>query len=308
MLSPDGDTMRIFLTGATGYIGSAVLDACVRAGHEVTALVRDSRKGAQVQARGATPLVGDLADGRAWQDTAERHVAFVHTAFEYSPRGAEVDRAALEALLAAARGYHEQQRVVIYTSGVWVLGPSPSPVDEDAPIHPISLVAWRPAHEALVLGATRPGLRAIVVRPGIVYGGGRGIVSDLLKDGANGLIRVVGDGRNRWALIYDRDLAELYVRLLATQGAAGIFHANDEGDERVVDIVESIARSMKIPADIRHIPIEEARAKMGPYADALALDQVVRSRRARTIGWVPTLRSVRGNVPRLAEEWRRAHE
>jgi hypothetical protein len=90
--------------------------------------------------------------------------------------------------------------------------------------------------------------------------------------------------------------------------AAGIFHATDEADERVGDIVDAIARHTTTKPDVRHMPIEEARKKMGTYADALALDQIVRSGRARALGWTPTLRSVSGNVVRLLEEFRRARE
>ena len=92
-----------------------------------------------------------------------------------------------------------------------------------------------------MLDAGTNGLRTIVVRPGIVYGGSRGIVSDLLKDALNGLVRVIGAGKNRWPTVYDRDLGDLYVRLLQAPDARGIFHANDEADERVNDIVEAIA-------------------------------------------------------------------
>jgi nucleoside-diphosphate-sugar epimerase len=150
--------------------------------------------------------------------------------------------------------------------------------------------------------------RAVVIRPGIVYGGARGIIGDLLKDALNGLVRVVGDGRNHWPCIYDRDLADLYVRAATHDDASGVFHANDEADERVDDIVEAIARHAKMTPDVRHVPIEEARAKMGPYADALALDQIVRSPRAKRLGWAPTLHSVSGNVARLLEEFRTARE
>jgi hypothetical protein len=87
-----------------------------------------------------------------------------------------------------------------------------------------------------------------------------------------------------------------------------VFHANDEGDERVNDIAEALANHAKTPADIRHVPLEEARAKMGDYADALALDQKVRSPRARALGWNPALRSVAGNVARLLEEFRNTRE
>ena len=171
------------------------------------------------------------------------------------------------------------------------------------------MVAWRPEHERLVLAASRgTALRTMVLRPGVVYGGARGIIGDMLKNAANGLVRVVGDGRNRWACIYDRDLADLYTRLVAHPDASGVFHVNDEADERVEDIVDSIARQARMRPDVRHVPIEEARTKMGPYADALALDQVVRSTRARELGWAPTLHSVAGNVARLNEEFRTARE
>jgi nucleoside-diphosphate-sugar epimerase len=149
-------------------------------------------------------------------------------------------------------------------------------------------------------------LTTVVIRPGIVYGGGRGIVSDMLRDALNGLVRVIGDGRNRWPCVYDRDLAELYVRILAAPGATGIFHATGEEDERVADIAQAITTHVSPVADIRHVPLAEARGKLGNYADALALDQVVRSPRARALGWSPTMHGITGNAPRLFEEYRRA--
>ena len=138
----------------------------------------------------------------------------------------------------------------------------------------------------------------------MVYGGGRGMVGDLFKSAANGLVRVVGDGNNHWPLVYDRDLADLYARLAGREDAAGVYHANDEGDERVNDLVAAISPYVTLRPDVRHVPIEEARSKMGPFADALALDQVVRSPRARALGWTPSLHSVAGNAARLLEEWR----
>ena len=145
---------------------------------------------------------------------------------------------------------------------------------------------------------------SVVVRPGVVYGGGEGIIGDMFKAASNGLVRVVGDGNNHWPLVYDRDLADLYGRLAGQPYASGIYHANDEGDERVNDIVDAIKPYLPVKPDVRHVPIEEARQKMGPFADALALDQVVRSPRARALGWTPSLHSVGGNAARLLEEWR----
>jgi nucleoside-diphosphate-sugar epimerase len=197
-------------------------------------------------------------------------------------------------------------RFVIYTSGIWVLGRTPEPANEDAPLNPISLVSWRPEHEGLLLAASTDHVRTVVVRPGVVYGSGDGLVGDLFKSASNGLVRVVGDGNNHWPLVYDRDLADLYTRLVANETAAGVYHANDEGDERVNDLVAAIAPYVAVRPDVRHVPIEEARSKMGGVAEALSLDQVVRSPRARALGWTPSLRSVAGNAARLLGEWRTA--
>jgi nucleoside-diphosphate-sugar epimerase len=297
--------MRIFLTGGTGYIGAAVLDALVRGGHRVDALARNSEKAAELQARGATPVLGNLSEPATYADAVAVADGAVHTAYEYSPRGRQVDADAIDAMLAAPS---KPGRFFIYTSGVWVLGSCASPLDESADLQPAELVAWRPSHEQRVLAAASGGLRTAVIRPGIVYGGSRGIVGGLFKDAANGLVRVVGSGENHWPLIYERDLGELYLRLAVHPDASGIFHANDEGDEQVNDLVAAIAGYVPIRPSVRRIPIAEARQTMGPYADALALDQRVRSPRARSIGWSPSLRSVAGNAARLFDEWRRGSE
>ena len=305
--------MRIFLTGATGYIGAAVLDGLLRGGHDVTALVRDNEKAARVAARDARPVIGNLGDPESYRFSADGQDGYVHTAFDTaSGRGPAIDRIALDVLLTAARRRRtgdangSPSRFVIYTSGVWVLGRTPDPVGEDAPLNPIPLVSWRPEHEDILLKAGSDRVRTIVVRPGVVYGGGDGLVGDLFKSAANGLVRVVGDGNNHWPLVYDRDLADLYVKLVASEAAAGVYHANDEGDERVNDIVAAIAPYVPVRPDVRHVPLDEARAKLGSVADALSLDQIVRSPRARALGWTPSLRSVSGNAARLLDEWRAA--
>ena len=299
--------MRIFLTGATGYVGSAVMDALLRSGHDVTALVRDPEKAEQVSRRSAHPIIGELSRPASYAAAAENADSIVHTALESSKRSQKVDRIAIDTLLAAAgrRAAAGVPARMVYTSNTWVLGEAQG-ATEEAPVNPIPLVSWRPEHERAVLDAGRDGVRAVVIRPGVVYGGARGLVGDLLKDAANGLVRVVGNGRNHWACIYDRDLADLYVRVATMDDAAGVFHANDEADESVDDIVAAIAEHAKMTPDVRHMPIEEARKKLGPFADALALDQIVRSPRARALGWAPTLRSVAGSVARLLEEFRTA--
>ena len=301
--------MQVFLTGATGYIGSAVLDAMIKGGHRVTALARDPEKAERLLAKGATPIIGELGLSKTYVDAVQAADAVVHTALESSPRGIPKEKEALELMLGTqtrAGQADAKSRVFVYTSGVWVLGRTAKAAEEDAPLDPPAHVEWRPAHEDLVLAAFSASLRTVVVRPGIVYGGGRGIVSDLIKDALNGLIRVVGPGKNRWPCIYDHDLGDLYVRIIETPTAAGVIHATDEADERVEDIVEAIAAQVPQRPDIRHMPMTEARKKLGAYADALALDQKVRSPKAHAIGWAPTQTGIVTSVARLVEEFRNA--
>ncbi len=299
--------LRVFLTGATGYIGSAVLDALVRRGHEVTAMVREPERLARESVESVKPAVGSLREPKGWAGKLSNQDVFIHTAFDSSVHGPAADLAAIETILAEARRAAAKGRAVtiVYTSGVWVLGHTAEPAGEDAALQPAGLVSFRPAHEQAVLSARKDGIRPIVVRPGIVFGGTRGIIGELFKGATDGLIRVTGSGRNHWPLVYNRDLADLYVRLAEHPEASGVFHAVDESDQTVNEIVQSIAECMPAMPDIRHVPIEEARAKQGAYAEAITLDQIVRCPRSQAIGWTPAHRSVSANVTRLYEEWRR---
>ena len=301
--------MKIFLTGATGYIGSAVLDAALRANHQVTALVRTPQAADTLASRGVAPVLGDLTSVKSYRAAAESHDAYIHTAADSSPRRVDVDRKAIDTLLGLASARAKSSPVsFVYTSGIYVLGSNAQPMDETAQPNPGQMVEWRLEHEQIVLQSAAANLRTVVIRPGVVYGGNRGIVSDLLKNALNGLIRVIGAGENHWPLIYDRELADMYVRAPAMPDASGLYHANDEGDETVNAIVEGIVSHLSMPPDVRHVPLEEARKKLGANADALLLDQRVRGPRARALGWSPTLHSVGTNVPRLLEEFRRAQE
>jgi nucleoside-diphosphate-sugar epimerase len=288
--------MRVFITGATGYIGRAVVQGCLRAGWRVSGLVRQRADAERLAALGVDPVEGSLEQPERYRDAARAADAFVHAASDGTPNRSRLDRVTVDTLLDVAA--ERPGRVVVYTSGIWVLGPAPAPVDETAPLDPLP--------ERLVLDASGRDLRTIVIRPGVVFGGGAGLVGDLFKDADNGLMRIIGQGDNIWPLVYDRDLADFYVRLIAAPDASGVFHATDGSDETVRQMGEAIVRHAGRPVEIRHVPIEEARIKQGALADALALSQRVRSPRARALGWTPAIAGVSRNVPRLFDEWRTA--
>jgi nucleoside-diphosphate-sugar epimerase len=289
--------MRVFVTGATGYIGSAIVAALVRAGHRVTGLSRSAEKDAVVRRLGAEPARGALGAIGALAPLLDQHDGLVHAAIDYG-LGPPADREAIEAFLAAAaRG---GPRSVVYTSGVWVLGPTPpgQRADEGTRVdHPAAAVAWRPAHERLVFDADLHGVAAAVVRPGMVYGGRPGgIVGPALFGGGG----IVGDGENRWSLVHRDDLAELY-RLLVEAGATGPFHGVDGAPTKLADAARAASAAAGKGGAFRSIPLEDARRAMGPVADALVMDQAVTSSRGLELGWRPTRPSF---VERAAEGFR----
>jgi nucleoside-diphosphate-sugar epimerase len=293
--------MRIFLTGATSVIGSAAAPALARAGHTVTALVRTGQA-AGVKQHGVDVLTGELADVAVNRGALDGFDALVHCARDTSPNGVEIDRQLIEAFREVF--WRAGHGLFLYASSTWVIGPTRGSVDETAPLHPPQIERDRPAIEKHVLDSQGGGVRAIVVRPGVVYGGERGVVADMLRDAMNGIVRVVGTGDNHWPLVYRDDVADLFVRLLAHADIAGIVHATDGSDDTVNDLVEAMATHVTHPPEVRHMSLEQARARMGPLAEALAMDQMVRSPKALAIGWTPSLTSAARNVPRLLEERR----
>jgi nucleoside-diphosphate-sugar epimerase len=295
--------MNVFVTGATGYVGSAVVRALVGRGHRVTGLSRSPEKDAALKALGGEPLRGALLDLPRLEQALAACDALVHAAMDYG-LGPAADRAAVEALLEAARSARAP-RVVVYTSGVWVLGETATPAGEDASVaRPAAAVAWRPAHEKLVLDAAGGDLATAVVRPGIVWGERRGLVSGFLETATQeGAAAVVGSGQNRWPLAHREDLAELY-RLVVERRARGVYHGVDGSAPRVADIARALAEAAGKKGATRSIPVEEARKTMGPMADALAMDQVVVAPRSAELGWKPARPAFPGAAGAAFAEWK----
>lgn len=276
--------MRIFVTGASGYIGAAVTEKLIAAGHTVAGLARSEASAQALRKLGAEVLRGSMEDPAAITAAARDADAAIHLASAASPEAPRLDRMAVDAILA---GLGRTGKPFVYTSGVWVMGNTGGHVaDETTPVNPVSLVAWRPAHEQLVLHA--PGVRGIVIRPAMVYGRGSGFVGRLFQPDERGVVHYVGTGENRWSFVHVDDLADLYV--LALNAPAGSLYFAASGPAVAVPVV---AQAAAHGAPVEGIPIEEARAKMGPFADALALDCMVTARKAiEGLGWKPSARPV----------------
>lgn len=275
--------MRVFVTGATGYVGTAVVEALRSAGHGVVGLARSDDAAAKLQGAGAEVMRGSLEDLDVLARGAREADAVIHAGATGRPGQDAVDTAAVGAMLDALEG---SGKPFLYTSGLWVLGDTGDRVaDEDAPLHPAAIVAWRAEVERQVIDAAKRGVRSVVVRPGVVYGRGGGTPGTFVSSARRkGVVRHVGDGRQRWAFVHVDDLAELYV--LALDASTGTV-LNAAGPSLPVQrVAEAAAEANGARAEAW--PLEEARAVLGAYADALALDQQVSAERARSLGWTPS--------------------
>jgi nucleoside-diphosphate-sugar epimerase len=179
----------------------------------------------------------------------------------------------------------------LYTSGVWVLGATGDTVaDEGASTKAAAaIVVWRPGIEEMVTHGAGQGIRSVVIRPGVVYGRGGGAPGAFVAGGRKrGVVRFVGDGRQRWPMVHVDDLADLYVLALAAPAGTVLNAAGPSLPVREIAEAAAIATGARAEA----WPLEEARARLGVYADALALDQQVSAGRARALGWRPSRPSV----------------
>ena len=275
--------MKVFLTGATGYIGSAVAEALLAGGHDVSGLARSLEAEQTIRDRGMTPVPGDLKHPASLTAPMQSVDGVIHTGTTNEGRA---DGEAILAMLNALQG---TGKPFVYTSGVWVIGNTgDQPADESTPLNPPPIVAWRPAVEKSVLDAA-PGVRSIVIRPGVVYGRASGLPGMFVQSAQEtGAARYIGDGLNRWPLVHVEDLADLYVRALESAPAGTLLHAVDGLAVQVKEIAEAASFAADAGGRTESWPVDEATAKLGPLAAALMLNQVVSGEKAKTmLGWAP---------------------
>lgn len=281
--------MRIFVTGANGFIGSAVVAELLAAGHQVLGLARSDEAADALAQAGATAHRGELTDPDSLAAGARvcdgvAHLAFIHDFSKYQENG-EIDRRAVTALVDALDG---SGKPLVITSGITVAAPGRTVTEHDAATSD-SPSAVRTPSEEVVLAAADRGVRSSVVRlPPSVHGPGDHAFVPALIDVARrtGVSAYVGDGANRWPAVHRLDAARLF-RLALEKAAPGTrLHGVAEEGIPMRVIAEAIGEGLGVP--VRSIPEDEAATQFDWLAHFVVIDTPASSAITRTaVGWRP---------------------
>jgi nucleoside-diphosphate-sugar epimerase len=278
--------MRVFVTGATGFIGSAIVKDLIDAGHQVLGLARSDAGAKSLIAVGAQVHRGDLQDLESLRVGAARSNAVIHTAFIHDfsnyTAAAEADRLAIEALGAALGS---SDRPLIVTSGTALLTPGRLATEGDAP--PIDGFP-RESEKAAASLAVRGVRVSVVLLPPSVHGDGdHGFVPLLMKlANQKGVSAYVGDALNRWPAVHLFDAARLYRFVLDKGSGAATYHGVAEEGVPFRDIAGAIGRQLNVPV-VAKTP-EEATNHFGWFAHLAAIDNPTSSLQTRALlGWEP---------------------
>ncbi len=281
--------MRVFVTGATGFIGSAVVKELIAAGHQAIGLCRSEDKAAALAATGAEVHRGSLEDADSLKAAAARADGVIHLAFNHDfskfVQNCEDDRRVIKALSETLAG---SDRPLIVTSGTALANTAPGqPAKEDnaiigTEIHP------RAASEQVAAAAAAEGVNVSVVRlPQVHDTAKQGFVTPVIAMyREKGVCAYIGDGRNRWPAAYVLDVARLYRLAIEKAEPNAKYHAAAEEGVPMRDIAEAIGGRLELP--VKSIAPDEAPAFFGWLARFAGLDMPASSAQTRKkLGWEP---------------------
>lgn len=284
--------MKIFLTGATGYIGGSVGARLVAEGHAVTGLVRTEDGAKALQARGMKTVLGTLDDAEVIVRAAREAEAVIDTAEANHP-------GVVDAIASALRG---SGKPFLHTSGSGIVatdakGEAVDTIyDEYSTFTPsFPRMVQRAAIDQVVFDCAKQDVRAVVIRPTMIYGGGHGVrtesaqVPALIENAKKAGIGLhIGRGENYWANVHIHDVVELYVLALAKAPGGALYYA-ENGEEQLKNVAAAISRMLGFDGRTRNWSPQEAEAALGPKAhSSFASNSRVRARRSRSeLGWQP---------------------
>ena len=281
--------MRVFVTGATGFVGSATVAALIAGGHSVLGLARSDAGAAALRAAGADVHLGTLEDLDSLRRGAALaegviHTAFIHDFTRFAANG-EIDRLAIEAMGEAMAG---SDRPLIVTSGVASLSPPGGLATEDTVV-PAGVPMPR-VSEAAGLAQVARGVKGMAIRlpPSVHDAGDHGFVPMLIGVAREkGVSAYIGDGSNRWSSVHRLDAAQAY-RLILEKGVAGTrYHAIDEEGVPFRAIAEAIGKGLGLP--VVSLTPEQAAEHFGFFAMFAGINAAASSAKTReALGWRPT--------------------
>lgn len=283
--------MRVFVTGASGFIGSAIVPEVLHAGHQVLGLARSDAAAASLVAAGAQVHRGSIKDLESVRRGAAAADGVIHTAFVHDfarfKEVCEIDRRAITALGDALAG---SGRPLVVTSGTLVVAQGRLATEDDAPAVASDQLPRAATEEAPRAAADR-GAHVAVVRlsPSVHRDGDHGFVRTFITIAREkGVSAYVGDGRNRWTAVHRLDAAHLFRLALEKNAPDARYHGSDESGIPFRDIAEAIGRHLNVPV-VAQSP-DEAAGHFGALAAFAALDAPTCNERTRAqLGWQPAL-------------------